>query len=335
MPATSAAFDDLVKTRNLKGAYMIVRRGEKTLFERQAGDLTRDSVIPIASASKWIGGTVLMTAVQDASLSLHSRAGAFFPDLPQDKASMTLAQMFSHTAGMIAIDKPYDLNLDPYEGGDLRSAARKALDQFDLVAPPGTSFGYGGTSMLVAGAIVEDATRASWPDLFKTRIASPLGMTSSFWFSPMPAFRYQPGRTVTLPNIQAGVHTSPADYLRFLTMIDFKGQSPGGPRILKIDAIEAMERSQTTGLGRFFVPPGVKQDWNYAVGFWCEKTAADGRCTLMSSPGAYGFYPWVNRENGTYGLFAVVDRLPNVADGIRALRKTAETELAISPRSDP
>lgn len=332
LPVTSAAFDELVKTKHLKGAYMIVKRGDETLFERQAGDLNRNSVVPIASASKWIGGTMLMSAVQGGTVALDTTAGKYFPGLPADKAAITLGQMFSHTAGMIAIDKPFDLNLDPYQG-DLQSAARQALDQFDLVKPPGTAFGYGGTSMLVAGAILEKATSTGWIDLFRQRITTPLGMKDSFWFSPMPAFTHVPGKTVNLPNIQAGVHTSPADYLRFLTMINDKGQAPGGPRILSEASIAAMERSRTTGLDRFLVPQGVKQDWNYAVGFWCEKTLPDGRCTVISSPGAFGFYPWVNRENGTYGLFAVVDRLLNVADGIRGLRASAERELGVSSLS--
>jgi len=328
MPLTEKAFDDLVRDASLAGAYIVIRKGDQTLFEREAGNVNADTVMPIASASKWIGGTIVMSEVEKGAVSLDTTAGQYFPGLPEDKASMTLAQMFSHTSGMIAIDKPVDLAVNPYS--NLQAEAARVLAAHSLVRPPGTAFGYGGSSMMAAGAMLEKATGKSWTDLSARDVTGPLGMTATFWFSPMPQMKLEPGKPVTAPNIQAGVHTPANDYMKFLATTAYKGQAPGQPRILKEETVARMERARTIGADVFLTPPGVADGWNYAVGFWCETVAADGRCTVMSSPGAFGFYPWINRENGTYGVFAVKDRLPNVSKGVWAIRAAAETELGLS-----
>lgn len=333
MPLTAQAFDDVVRDRNLSGAYLVIRQGDRTLFERSAGDVAADTVMPIASASKWIGGTIVMSAVEHGDVSLESTAGEYFDGLEADKASMTLAQMFSHTAGMIAIDDPVDLLVDPYT--ELQDAAQSVLEDHELVRAPGTAFGYGGSSMMVAGAMLEKAVGKRWVELSDAVVTGPLGMDDTFWFSPMPQRVVQPGKTVTAPNIQAGVHTSAEDYLKFLTMIAYKGQAPGGPRILSESSISEMERARTIGADVFLLPPGAREGWNYAIGFWCEQVTEEGTCTVLSSPGAFGFYPWINRENGTYGIFAVKDRLPNVVEGVWKIRQTAESELGVTPPSGP
>ncbi len=265
-----------------------------------------------------------MSEVDDGVVSLETTAGEYFPGLAEDKAGMTLAQMYSHTAGMIAIDKPVDLRVDPYS--ELEAAADGVLTDHDLVREPGTAFGYGGSSMMVAGALMQKATGQRWTELSREKITAPLAMDDTFWFSPMPQMVLQPGKPVTAPNIQAGVHTSADDYLKFLTMIFYRGQAPGGPRILSEDAIDQMERAQTIGADVFLVPPGARDDWNYGVGFWCEKVSEDGDCTLLSSPGAFGFYPWINRENGTYGIFAVQNRCR--MEHMERLKRQAEEGLA-------
>ncbi len=328
MPLTEKAFDDLVRDANLAGAYVVIRKGDETLFERAAGNVTAETVMPIASASKWIGGTIVMSEVEKGVVALDTTAGQYFPGLAEDKASMTLAQMFSHTAGMIAIDKPVDLGVNPYK--DLQTEAEKVLGEHALVRKPGTAFGYGGASMMAAGAMLEKATGKAWTELSASDVTGPLDMTETFWFSPMPQMKLEVGKPVTAPNIQAGVHTSAKDYMKFLTAIAYRGQAPGGPRILREDSVAQMERARTIGAEVFLMPPGVAQGWTYAIGFWCEKAAQDGACTVMSSPGAFGFYPWVNRENGTYGVFAVKDRLPNVSKGVWNIRGAAETELGLS-----
>jgi hypothetical protein len=51
---------------------------------------------------------------------------------------------------------------------------------------------------------------------------------------------------------------------------------------------------------------------------------SDGRCSLVSSPGSWGSYPWIDRARGIRGLLVIKDRLPNVLPYIDAARSTID-----------
>ena len=79
-------------------------------------------------------------------------------------------------------------------------------------------------------------------------------------------------------------------------------------------AVDAMEKVQTLGKPMAYRPPGARDGaTQYALGNWCERWTAAGDCTLVSSPGAFGTFPWIDRTSGTYGIFFVDSRLPKVA----------------------
>jgi CubicO group peptidase (beta-lactamase class C family) len=121
------------------------------------------------------------------------------------------------------------------------------------------------------------------------------------------------------PLLQGGAVTTAEDYMRFLTMLAQRGTFEGH-RILSAGAVDAMETVQTLGKPMAYLPPGAMPGMQYALGNWCEGWSADGRCTLVSSPGAFGTYPWIDRQNGLYGIFFLRDRLPRVADHLLKAR---------------
>ena len=64
-------------------------------------------------------------------------------------------------------------------------------------------------------------------------------------------------------------------------------------------------QQRTAGLPRVFVPGGA-ENWEYALGSFVE-CATPSVCTnskVNSSPGAYGWTGWIDRETGYYGLVA-------------------------------
>jgi hypothetical protein len=73
-------------------------------------------------------------------------------------------------------------------------------------------------------------------------------------------------------------------------------------------------------VGMVYIPGGMAPGAHYALAHWCETRTPDGTCTMVSSPGAFGVYPWIDRTSGLYGLFFLRHRLPAVADGLRAAR---------------
>ncbi|MBK1616084.1 hypothetical protein CKO44_21755 [Rubrivivax gelatinosus] len=108
------------------------------------------------------------------------------------------------------------------------------------------------------------------------------------------------------PQLAGGVETSAGDYALFLRKI--------------LDGTLQYERAalgthpvcvdpDTCAQAKFTPSPSGEQ-WHYSIGHWVEDdpTVGDG---AFSSPGAFGFYPWIDASKTWYG---VISRLSLVSD---------------------
>lgn len=323
-PAGLDARLDAILARGAPGVSVLVYRDQDLLYRVDRGRIAPDAVLPIASASKWMTAALVMTLVDEGRLSLDEPIGRRLPEFRGPAGEITLRQLLSYTAGqgglrgLSDIVQPTDLTLAESAA---RIAGRRQRD------PPGEVFRYGGPSLQVAGALVEQATGRRWSDLFQERISAPLGMTATTWGHPL-----RPGLApdkVTNPNLQGGVYTTAEDYGRFLGMIAAGGVSHGR-RILSEAAVAELERVQTSGVRMAYRPSGLADLEAYALGHWCETPKTDGGCLLASSPGAFGVYPWIDRQTGLYGLFFLRYELSLVVGPIRKARA-----LILSAAPDP
>src|SRR5262249_42450305 len=104
--------------------------------------------------------------------------------------------------------------------------------------------------------------------------------------------------------------------------------------ILTAASVAAMETAQTRGLEMRFVPSGgkaIRAELQYALGNWCEVVDAGGSCDVVSSPGALGTYPWIDRKNGLYGIFFMRRRLRLVEKDIQEARRIIERGAVPNP----
>jgi len=313
-PAGLDARLDAILARGAPGVSVLVYRNGDLLYRMDRGRIAPDDRLPVASATKWITAALVMTVVDEGRLSLDEPIGRRLPEFQGRSGEITLRQLLSYTAGQGSLIGMSDLLQDSgitLAESSVRIAGRPQAD------PPGAVFRYGGPSFQVVGALVEQATGQAWADLFEARIARPLGMTSTTWGHPLrpdldPA-------TVRNPNLQGGVYTTAADYGRFLGMVAGRGILDGR-RVLSKAAVAEMETIQTAGKPIAYRPPGLSGIEAYDLGNWCEVAGEDGTCVLASSPGAFGVYPWIDRQTGLYGLFFLRYQLPLVADPIREAR---------------
>jgi CubicO group peptidase (beta-lactamase class C family) len=154
---------------------------------------------------------------------------------------------------------------------------------------PGTVFNYGGSHMQVAGAMAIAASgRANWAVLFREHVGDPLGMSPEAGFRPNPM-------------IAGGASMSLDDYAKFVQAIF--------ARTLLAASLAEMERDHTP-LGSVtigFSPlASTGFEWHYGLGHWreCYQPAWSSECdqhVRVSSPGAFGFYPLIDRS-GSYWL---------------------------------
>jgi CubicO group peptidase (beta-lactamase class C family) len=311
----TAYLEKTVEVAELEGVVLLVANGGTVLYERNVGDLTSDTVIPIASGSKWITAALLLSLVDDGLLSLDEPLAAHLPYLEgTPSAGVTLRHALSHTSGFGS----EHLLMQPFEM-ELAASARAVADT-ERIAEPGAAFHYTGAAMQLAAAAAEAATGRTWAELFEERIAGPLGMTSTAYGHPMREIGFADNRNLIA---ESGVHTSAHDYLRFLEMIAGGGVFRG-KQVLSADAVSEMEADYTRGLEISFLPPGAKPTWGYGLGLWCEDAEADGRCATMNSAGAFGAFPWLDRRRDLYGVLFVVDSMPRLVDRILAIRGLVE-----------
>ncbi|MDF2117736.1 serine hydrolase [Roseiarcaceae bacterium H3SJ34-1] len=320
-PAVIGEFNRMIEKDAVPGATLIVFRNGRQLYRIDAG-IDPDAQLPVASASKWMAAALIMTLVDDGKLSLDEPIERRLPAFTGVAGKITLRQILSYTSGQGSLQGLVDIRQNPRMS--LAEAANEIAAR-PLQDRPGQVFRYGSPAFQVAGALAEQATGETWARLFETRIARPLGLQHSYWGNPMWP-ELSPSQ-VRNPNLQGGLVTTAEDYGRLLTMLA-SGGTYEGRRILSKRAIEEMERVQTGNARAGFKPYGANAMLQYALGNWCEKIEPDQSCSVVSSPGALGTYPWIDRQNGLYGLFFMRRRLPIVEKDIQTIRRLiAQTDL--------
>jgi CubicO group peptidase (beta-lactamase class C family) len=312
------------------GITAIVMRGGDPVFRLDVGPIARDAQLPVASASKWMAAALVMTVVDEGRLSLDAPISRYLPAFHGRAGTVTLRELLAQTSGEGSLKQGVDIRQDARITLEASAAeiARRPLDD-----PPGTVFKYGGPGFQVAGAAVEAVTGKRWAQLFDERIARPAGMRHTYWIH-LPTRGATPAQTHN-PLLQGGVVTTAEDYMRFLTLLA-QGGRIGNRRVLSQQAVETMETVQTLGKPMSYVPSGARggarpESAQYALGNWCESWDAAGRCRLVSSPGAFGTFPWIDRGSGLYGIFFTRDRLPRVIGHFAKARRAILAAYAPHP----
>ncbi|MBI4883310.1 MAG: beta-lactamase family protein [Actinobacteria bacterium] len=299
----------LIKRAGLPGAsLLVVQHGE--LIEQEAWlDYSLDTVVPIASGSKWLTAATIMTLVDEGLIALDAPISTYVAQAAGTRAGeITMRQLLSLTSGLVSDD---DVPCVSDPEAELVECAR-TLASIPLTEAPGKVFRYGGQHMYLAGAIAELVTGVPYADLFRQRIAEPLGMDKTY-FVQVDGSRYT-DVTNTAP---AGAAVSTlGDYGRFLEMIVHDGVLPDGTRLLSSQAIAEMQTNQITE-ARYgnAAPFRVADESPYGLGEWLDWTAPDGTALVLSSDGSLGFRPWIDKQNDLFGVYLVRDDGSAAVDG--------------------
>jgi CubicO group peptidase (beta-lactamase class C family) len=135
--------------------------------------------------------TLLSRYVEAGTLQWTTPLATALPDLAakMDKAAaaLTVELLLTHRAGLPGGPPPaLWRELFHYEGTveQARTEVAAALLGKAPEAPPGERFLYSNASFMIAGAIAERLSKASWEDLMRRELFAPLGMTSAGFGSP-------------------------------------------------------------------------------------------------------------------------------------------------------
>src|SRR5262245_6097179 len=233
-----AALDRSMRARvqddDLAGGVLLVVRDDSVIHAADFGSLDADSVIPIASASKWLTSATLMTLVDEGKVSLDESIATYLPEFKGAKKAITVRQLLSHTHGL-----PYAACIGDSTTTTASCTAAIAAGP-DPVTKPGKVFSYGGVGYEVAARIIEVVSGQSFEDAFEARIARPLGMTRT-------QFDEYQGRRFRHPVPSASAVSTVDDYAKFLAMLSAGGTTSSG-RVLTEHSVAEIERDQVRGL---------------------------------------------------------------------------------------
>jgi CubicO group peptidase (beta-lactamase class C family) len=301
---------DRVAHDDLAGGVLLVVRGDDTIHEADFGALDADSVIPVASASKWLTSATLMTLVDEGKVSLDESIATYLPEFKGKKSAITVRQLLSHTHGL-----PYaDCIGDPTTTTANCTAA--IANGPDPVTKPGKVFSYGGVGFEVAGRIIEVVTRQSFEDAFEARLARPLGMTRT-------RFDEYEGQRFRHPQPAGSAVSTVDEYARFLAMLS-AGGTTSSDRVLSESSVAEIERDQVRGIDTHRdAAVQITEIPTYGLGVWRDVTNDADDIEVVSGSGAYGFYPWIDRRHGNYGIIGVADLANGAEHAVPASQRQA------------
>jgi len=293
--------DTVIDKLGLPGASLLVVHEGKLVEQEVWGSYTLDTVVPIASASKWLSAAMIMTLVDDGVLALDTPISTYVPELAKlPTGAITMRHLLTFTSGLRS-EEGQACATDP--DVNLLTCARQLIAR-GLRHQPGAEYRYDSVHLLVAGAIAEIVTGKPFAELFQERIAVPLGMTRTGFFQVKDASRTK----VDHPVPAGGAASTLGDYARFLEMLVNDGIAPDGTRILEPATIAEMEKNQTEGLPVYGSSFRRNNQSPYGLGHWVDWTYPDGRTMVSSSPGAFGFRGWIDWENDVFGVYLVRDQ---------------------------
>jgi CubicO group peptidase (beta-lactamase class C family) len=258
------------------------------VFEQMYGTFTPDTRVPIASASKMVSGVTLFRLVDQGYLTLDSTTGQVL-GWTGDQGAITLRQLLSFTSGLAPE------NQCTYDSTVTLDQCVAAISQTSLIAAPGTEFDYGSVHLDVAGRMAEVVTGKSWNELFAQEIREPLGLPADIVYYANPLKMTNTGN----PLLAGGLVVSMNEYEHFLHLVYDKGATLLAPQIFDTQTIEPYPN---VVIGKSPAPA-----LRYGLTAWLECSTPQTGCHQISSPGAFGFTPWIDRDAGYYAILGMQD----------------------------
>lgn len=198
--ASLAIWQDGKSVLELHGGFRDVRREQPW---------TADTLVLVWSATKGIGVSCLLHALQQKGINLSRRVSEFWPEFAQNgKGQISIGTLLSHSAGLCALDEKVDVLDYP--------AVIAALERQSPLWIPGTAHGYHARTF---GYLIDELNRRisglSISQYWRNYFGDPLGL--DFWIGlPNELNR----RTATIYAAKAGRAQQPAQFYHDLATPD-------------------------------------------------------------------------------------------------------------------
>lgn len=259
----------------------LVWKDGKVIYQKETGtDFNGKTQAPIASCSKWLTAATIMALVDEGKLDLDDPVSKYIPVLEKYmKGYITIRQCLSHTTG---IDNGKTRLLERRKFESLEEEA-KSIAAKEISNNPGKEFAYGSSGLNLAARCAEVVSKKEFSRLVQEKITRPLKMRATTFVND----------NGNAPNPSGGAQSSALDYMNFLVMMLNKGVFEG-KRVLSENAIAEMQKNHFPGLPVKY-SPAAAEGFEYGLGVWIQEKDANGNALVVSSPGLFGTWPYIDK----------------------------------------
>lgn len=301
-------------------AQMMVLIGDETGVRHSyaKGGFTGDTPVLIGSATKMVTGFTMWRLVDrgEVRLDQHPQDSiAFWTSVePGGRGAVTLEQTMAFTTGFN--QKPFDPTCIN-DGVSTLAACVQEIHDGGTDSAPGTQFSYGPEHMQIGALMAATTTGTDFISLMDHELFTPFGLSDATRFSP------QSGDN---PRFSGSLQSTANDYGKLLTAFLDGSLTPNRTALIadRTETVFLAYRPEATRSGM--------RDWHYAFGFWREcDTGWNAACAddpIISSPGAFGFTPWVDVDRGYWGIIAMEELF---IEGVGASERSVDLEQELQP----
>lgn len=295
---------------NISNFTLMLESTSGNAYSHSVGNSSPGTVYESASASKWVAAVVILDAVERGYLSLTDNPQNYIAGWPTtgNLANITLLELLNFTSNL-------QLNHAclTVAATQLVSCVNALLEvNKNTQTVSGTELYYGPVHLQVAGLMAVNAINqsnrsiSSWMQLFadfKTRY----GVFSQSHFN-IPSLHN--------PRLAGGMEFRADEYMVFLKKLH-------NHQILSENRLITLRTAYGANATIVESPAAdISQTWRYGFGVWLEDcTTVSVACVSdkISSPGAYGAYPFIDFENGYWGILARQGSLNSFSSSYRLM----------------
>lgn len=293
-----------------------VERADGRRYSYNRGSSTMQTSYESASTSKLISAVIILKAVQNGDLTLSDKPQDHISTWPLQNTdslySTTLSNLLSFTSGLYTEHLCLNLGGSNFE----TCVTNIANSNASTSRTPATEFYYSGSHLQIAGLMtVKAKSLSNWQSVF-TEFKTATGLFSTSTYD-LPSSAN--------PRLAGGMHWTGDEYMAFLKALQ------AGSILNPTSMAELLtDRTSSTAMTYSPVFDGMNETWHYGFGLWHECQNSTWNCTAgsrLSSPGAYGAYPFWDRSKNYFGIVARQGSLGTYTNGLnieRSVRSKVE-----------
>jgi CubicO group peptidase (beta-lactamase class C family) len=164
---------------------VLAARGEAVILAKGYGFADRenkiaetaDTVFSVGSITKQFTGAAILKLEMAGKLNVEDTLAKYIEGVPDDKKSITLHHLLTHTAGFI------DALGDDYEPIGRDEFIKRAMGS-KLQFPPGARYSYSNVGFSLLGIVVELVSGKNYEDYLAEALFRPAGMTRTGYLRP-------------------------------------------------------------------------------------------------------------------------------------------------------